>query len=135
MTTPSSVDWQALKEKLSAIEHERWSDWQKWCHKVIRENVRRTDELEAVLARWDRQIDVPYELLTDSEKASDMEQVDRYWPLVEAHINQAVVEARIDELEKFMLDANVYGHRNGNWELEMSERIKQLKTQKDTIDE
>ena len=88
-----------LKEKLAAIEHERWSDWQKWCHQVIRENVPRTDELEAVLARWDRQIEVPYELLTDSEKVSDMEQVDRYWPLILDLLDRVQVEAQRKELE------------------------------------
>tara|TARA_R110000868_G_scaffold128605_1_gene336774 strand:+ start:177 stop:614 length:438 start_codon:yes stop_codon:yes gene_type:complete len=98
--TPTNND--ELREQLAAIEHERWSDWQKWCHQVIRENAPRNDELEAVLARWDRQIDVPYELLTDSEKASDMEQVDRYWPLITQHTEKAVREARIDELKSLV---------------------------------
>ena len=106
MTKPNkapSSDTNELREKLADIEHQRWSDWQKWCHQVIRENVPRTDELEAVLARWDRQIDVPYELLTDSEKASDMEQVDRYWPLIEKYIATKEQEARIDILGQVKL--------------------------------
>lgn len=71
-----------LRDKLAAIEHERWSDWQKWCHQVLREQLDTTPELERVLERWDRQIATPYDKLSDSEKASDMEQVDRYWSLL-----------------------------------------------------
>lgn len=84
-----------LKEKLAAIEHERWSDWQKWCHKVLGENMPSDvfqDYVWPILVRWEKQADTPYEKLSDSEKASDMEQVDRYWPLIEAYISERVKE-------------------------------------------
>jgi hypothetical protein len=87
-----------IKEKLAAIEHERWADWQKWCHQVLRDQLPPSDELEAVLRRWDRQIETPYSQLSSKEKASDMEQVDRYWPLIEAEIQKQMVAARIAEL-------------------------------------
>jgi len=35
---PKPVEDGELREQLAAIEHERWADWQKWCHKVLREN-------------------------------------------------------------------------------------------------
>ena len=35
-----------------------------------------------MLKRWDRQIAKPYSKLSKKEKASDREQVDRYFPLV-----------------------------------------------------
>jgi hypothetical protein len=42
-----------LREKLAAIEHERWSDWQLWCHEVIRKNVGMIDELEVItITEW-----------------------------------------------------------------------------------
>lgn len=86
-----------LRERLAAIEHERWTDWQKWCHKVLRENCP-SAELEKVLQRWDKQIATPYPLLTAAEKASDMEQVDRYWPLIEQYV-ASQREAVLTELE------------------------------------
>ena len=69
-----------LFEKLAAIEHIRWADWQKWCHKILRENCP-SPELEKVLERWDRQIKTPYKDLSEKEKDSDREQVMRYWDL------------------------------------------------------
>ena len=75
---------QELREQLAAIEHERWADWQKWCHKVLREN-NPSPEQGDILERWDRQIETPYTKLSEKEKQSDRDQVDRYWQLVEAY--------------------------------------------------
>lgn len=71
-----------LIEKLADIEHQRWADWQSWCHKILRENCP-SPELEKVLERWDRQIATPYKNLTEKEKESDREQVRRYLHLLE----------------------------------------------------
>ena len=68
-----------LFEKLADIEHQRWSDWQKYCHKILREHYL-SFMVESVLERWDRQIATPYKDL--SEKDSDREQVMRYWHLI-----------------------------------------------------
>lgn len=84
-----------LREKLAAIEHERWSDWQKYVHSKLTEDVRfengqyfsTGNRIMNVkdFAHWESQIARPYEKLTDAEKASDMAQVDRYWPLIATH--------------------------------------------------
>jgi hypothetical protein len=37
-----------------------------------------------VIARWERQIDTSYDELTEKEKMSDREQVNKYWPLIAA---------------------------------------------------
>jgi hypothetical protein len=93
-----------LREKLAAIEHERWSDWQTWCHKVIRSTqLKGGATLEEVLARWDKQIITPYSALSDTEKASDMKQVDRYWGLIQSYIDTKIIEARKTEIE-FLYD-------------------------------
>ena len=93
---PQPSELSELREKLAAIEHERWSDWQKWCHKILRENLRYNDmetNLEEILERWEKQIATPYSKLSNKEKASDMEQVDRYWPLISQALAQAEVRS------------------------------------------
>lgn len=73
-----------LYERLAAIEHERWADWQRYVHGLC---YRHQDGLiipAMQAARWERQINTPYADLTEAEKDSDREQVDRYWPLIAA---------------------------------------------------
>jgi hypothetical protein len=48
------------------------------------------------MSRWDIQAEKPYSRLSKKEKASDMEQVDRYWPLIEAYTTNKIIE----ELER-----------------------------------
>ena len=99
-------DLKELKEKLAAIEHERWADWQKWVHSRAyldwdaEGNTIYCFKQEQISA-WDKQITTPYSELSDREKASDMEQVDRYWPLILNLIKKREAEARMDELEKY----------------------------------
>lgn len=81
-----------LLEKLAAIEHERWADWQTWVHKVINEGVEGTT-LEQFMERWDKQIATPYAALSEAEKQSDRDQVMRYWPLLLAWHSQQVEAA------------------------------------------
>lgn len=72
-----------IMEKLAAKEHERWSDWQRYCHKCGHHNPDGSITLDAgTVARWERQINTPYEDLSEAEKESDREQVRRYWDLV-----------------------------------------------------
>jgi len=94
---------ETLRQQLAAIEHERWASWQSWLHsqlKRVPEGLLVTPEYYEHL---EYQIAADYDELTDKEKASDMEQVDRYWPLVEAYIASQRKEAQkqlIDELQK-----------------------------------
>ena len=56
-----------LLERLAKLEHEQWAHWTKYfVGNITREN----------LVKWDRQIDTPYEDLTEYEKDSD-----RAWAL------------------------------------------------------
>lgn len=79
-------------EKLADIEHQRWADWQKWCHEVLRKECP-SPELEKVLKRWDRQINTPYSELTEKEKDSDRRQVRRYWKIVKQQNAIAIKQA------------------------------------------
>lgn len=71
-----------IQERLAAIEHQRWADWQKWMHDKGTRNADGSMTIPADLVRhWDRQIATPYEQLSEKEKDSDREQVFRYWDL------------------------------------------------------
>jgi hypothetical protein len=99
---PTTSDSEAkLRQKLAAIEHERWADWQRYVHKVCLDNM---PELggnliipQWAVENWTRQINTNYADLSDEEKASDLRQVDRYWPLIEARLAQAEIKGAIAE--------------------------------------
>ena len=72
-----------LREVLARIEHDRWSHWQSFLH----QQGERDDSGNLVLPRhlverWERQMRTPYGELSDAEKESDRDQVDRYLPEV-----------------------------------------------------
>jgi hypothetical protein len=68
-----------LMEQLAAIEHERWSDWQRHVHSQCDIGADGSLTIPAALAaRWNDQISREYALLSEVEKESDREQVRRY---------------------------------------------------------
>jgi hypothetical protein len=73
-----------LLEQLAAIEHERWSAWQKYVHaQCTAGDEPGTYVIPAHLfQRWARQIAIPYERLSEAEKSADRREVMRYWPLL-----------------------------------------------------
>lgn len=72
-----------LIEELAAIEHERWSDWQRYLHSKCSVNGDGTLTIpEWAVTNWTRQVNTPYADLTEQEKESDREQVRRYLHLV-----------------------------------------------------
>ena len=72
-----------LFEKLAAIEHERWADWQKYMHSKCHRNGGALVIPTALVEQWERQIATPYADLSEAEKESDRDQVRRYWHLIE----------------------------------------------------
>lgn len=97
-TTGEAISLQELKEKLAAIEHERWADWQKWCNKILRANIKH--DIEPTLAHWEKQIATPYSKLTREEQLSDIEQVNRYWPLLLQSIHSLLI-SKLPERQAF----------------------------------
>jgi hypothetical protein len=79
-----SESWtKAIYEQLAAIEHERWADWQRYMHSLCTRNDDGTLTIPAQsVENWERQIATPYADLSEREKDSDREQVDRYWHLI-----------------------------------------------------
>ena len=79
-----------LFEKLAGIEHQRWSDWQKYLHSKLKYVEWKEGEKTMCgylldpndYERWERQIDTDYKDLSEKEKDSDREQVMRYWNLI-----------------------------------------------------
>lgn len=103
-----------LREKLAAIEHERWADWQSWVHNqghIYEDKLGKSLVLPwEVVERWNRQILTSYASLSDKEKASDMEQVDRYWHLIEAYVTQALATQRKELIGRLPKDYVPKGH-------------------------
>lgn len=72
-----------LLEKLAAIEHERWSDWQRYVHSIcfVDENGNYSIPKKAFIA-WKCLIDTPYKDLSEKQKQLDRDEVKRYWHLI-----------------------------------------------------
>jgi hypothetical protein len=74
---------QSVLEELAAIEHERWSHWQRYVHSKGSYTAGGDLVIPAELAaRWERQMNTAYGDLDESEKESDREQVRKYLPVV-----------------------------------------------------
>ncbi|WP_230646752.1 hypothetical protein [Bradyrhizobium sp. Leaf401] len=78
-----SESFASLVEELATLEHERWAHWQRYVHKKGRRQPDGSILLPAELvSRWERQINTLYADLTNEEKASDREQVQKYLPIL-----------------------------------------------------
>jgi hypothetical protein len=61
-----------MLEALAAIEHERWSHWQRYMHDKGKLQADGSLLIAAELVqRWERLIATPYPALTEAEKESD----------------------------------------------------------------
>ncbi|HEY4146604.1 hypothetical protein [Pinirhizobacter sp.] len=74
---------EGLTEELAAIEHDRWSRWQRYVHEqgVVQSNGSLLLPADLV-EKWERQMTTPYEKLSEKEKQSDRDQVARYLPMI-----------------------------------------------------
>lgn len=85
MTDPAKIDavLESLSQKLAAIEHERWSHWQKYMHSQCEKLPDGSLKIPpALVSRWEKQADTEYHALSGKEQSSDLEQVNRYLPLI-----------------------------------------------------
>ncbi|PCK77502.1 hypothetical protein [Rhizobium sophoriradicis] len=78
-----------LVDELASIEHERWAHWQRYVHG---QSFKQPDGSIVVpanlVAKWERQIATPFSQLSDTEKDSDREQVQKYLPLLKKALRQ-----------------------------------------------
>jgi hypothetical protein len=76
-----------LLEKLAAVEHERWSHWQRYLHEQCIEGEDGSLTIPASLAtRWAKQMETAYDALSEREKESDREQVREYLAVIARHL-------------------------------------------------
>lgn len=80
---PAALRAETVLEDPAALEHERWSRWQRHVHARCAPGDDGSLTIPAGLAsRWARQMSVPYAELSEAEKESDREQVRRYLPTI-----------------------------------------------------
>ncbi|THV28985.1 hypothetical protein [Glycomyces paridis] len=85
----SALRTAALLESLAAIEHERWSHWQRYLHSRCEKGDDGSLTIPPDLAaRWTTQLSTPFAELSEQEKESDREQVWRYLPVIESALQQ-----------------------------------------------
>ncbi len=73
LSTPAAV------ETVAAVEHERWSHWQRYLHAQCTVLDDGSLLIPADLAaRWARQMHTPFAELSEDEKDSDREQAHEY---------------------------------------------------------
>jgi len=70
-------------EALASIEHERWAHWQRYVHGKGQLQADGSLLIPAdSVQRWERQIATPYTALSEEEKKSDRDQVQRYLSII-----------------------------------------------------
>lgn len=78
-----------LLEMLAAVEHERWSHWQRYLHSRCTVGADGSLTIPADLVKsWATQMRTQYAALSDAEKESDREQVRRYLPIITAVVQE-----------------------------------------------
>ena len=81
-----------LVEQLAAIEHDRWSLWQRHLHsRCTPPDANGALLIPAQLvSRWEGQLATSYAELSEQEKESDREQVRKYLPLIKEHLRNTL---------------------------------------------
>ena len=90
MSTTPNIDTllNGLTDELAAVEHERWSHWQCYMHSKCQRQPDGSMIIPAeFVSRWERQATTRFEDLSESEKDSDREQVNRYLPIIKSALN------------------------------------------------
>jgi len=85
---PPQLRIHALLEDLAAVEHERWSHWQRYLHDQCSHAEDGSLIIPRELAeRWTRQATTDYIDLSETEKSSDREQVREYLRVLARHLD------------------------------------------------
>jgi len=90
-------------EKGADLEHDRWAGWQAYLFSKSKWTKNGYLIPKELCERWQRQIDTPYEKLSEQEKESDRKEVRKYIPLLEkvfSQIRQETIDSIVEILEK-----------------------------------
>ncbi|NEK15066.1 hypothetical protein [Rhizobium leguminosarum] len=88
MTAEEILD--GLLDELAAIEHERWAHWQRYVHSKAERQPDGSLLIPAdLVARWEKQIGTPFDQLSNKEKNSDREQVQKYLLVLKAALRNS----------------------------------------------
>src|SRR3990167_5233022 len=71
-------------ERGAELEHMRWARWQKYLHSKCQVGQYGVVIPRELYDRWERQIEIPYDELSELEKESDKKETRNYLPLVES---------------------------------------------------
>ena len=75
-------------EDLADYEHESWSDWQSYLFSRCVENNDGSMTIpKDLVQRWQRQIETPYSKLSEREKQSDRDQIEKAIPILKRMVN------------------------------------------------
>ena len=86
---PGALRQTRLLESLAAVEHERWSHWQRYLHSKCEAGEDGALTIPAAFVEhWSKQMSTPYDELSEKEKDSDREQVQRYLPIIADALNE-----------------------------------------------
>lgn len=81
-----------MREELASLMHGIWCGWR--CYVVARSTLNSDGTMTTpawAVKRWGRQINTPYDELSEEEKDSDRKQADKVLALIEKH-NDASLE-------------------------------------------
>ena len=80
---PSGEMGDELKSELAAVQHEIWAHWMQYLFSICIEEDDGCYIIPSIFAdRWKRQIATHYDHMSPKEQASDLEQVDRFMPIL-----------------------------------------------------
>jgi len=96
-------------EKGADLEHERWAKWQAYLFSKSEWTKNGYLIPKELCKRWQRQIDTPYEKLSEQEKESDRKEVRKYIPLLEEVLSQQKQELA-EKIEFFERDMETRLH-------------------------
>lgn len=84
-------------EKGADLEHDRWARWQKYLHSLCKKNKDGSLTISKERVKhWEKEIETPYEYLTEELKEYDRKETRNYIPLIEKIIKQTRKESEKD---------------------------------------